>query len=356
MNLRRRLLLAVLMVVSVTAISVGGYRVLGGPQVSLLQALYMAVITLAGVGYGEIIDTTFNPALRIFNIFVVLFGVAIMVYSLSIVTAFLVEGQIRDLFWRRKMQKRIQALNNHYIVCGLGDTGRYAVRELQTTGSPYVVIESHEDALTKLREQPDGAYKDMLYIVGDATDEAVLEQAGLVRAAGIIVALANDKDNLVITVVVRQNNPKLRIVARCADLKFVDRMIKAGANTTVSPNNIGGMRMAAEALRPHVVSFLDLMLREKSRTLRIEEIEIIPGSIWEGLLVDEVKLRARFHLLPLAMGRKGSDRDMRFLVDPTDNLMLQPGMVVIVMGDVNEIRHARDEAAQMKRSRAAMTT
>ena len=290
------------MLVSIMVVSVLGYRLIGGPRVSLLDALYMAVITLSSVGYGEIVDTAGNHALRWFNLFVVLFGVGIMVYAVSVVTAFLVEGQIRDLFWRRKMQKRIRDLKDHYIVCGLGDTGRYAVEELQTTGNPYVVIESHEDAVLKLREQANSGYSNLLYIIGDATDEAVLEEAGLERARGIIVALASDKDNLVITVVVRQKSSAVRIVARCADLKFVDRMMKAGASTTVSPNNIGGMRMAAEALRPHVVNFLDLMLREKSRTLRIEEIEVAPGSAWQGQMLDEVKLRARYHLLPLAVG------------------------------------------------------
>jgi voltage-gated potassium channel len=350
MDLRRRLLIALLLLISITAISVMGYLLLGGPEVSFLQALYMAVITLAGVGYGEIVETARNPALRVFNIFVVLVGVTIMLYVLSAVTAFLVEGEIRDLFWRRKMQKRIKELKDHYIVCGLGDTGRYAVEELQTTGNPYVVIESHEETATKLREHAD--FREMLYIIGDATDEAVLEEAGLARARGIIVALAGDKDNLVITVVVRQKSPAVRIVARCADVKFADRMMKAGANTTVSPNNIGGMRMASEALRPHVVSFLDLMLREKSRTLRIEEIDLAPGSAWCGLLMEEVKLRSRYHLLPLAVKTTSSERDMRFMVDPTDNLMLQPGMVLIVIGDVNEIRRARAEA-QTKRAHAA---
>ncbi len=348
MELRRRLAYAVLLLISVTAISVTGYRVLGGSSVSFLQALYMAVITLAGVGYGEIIETARNPSLRIFNIFVVMFGVAIMVYALSVVTAFLVEGEIRNLFWRRTMEKRIRELQDHYIVCGLGDTGRYAVEELQNTGNPYVVIEAQEDNVKKLRDQPHSLFRDMLYIVGDATDENVLEAAGLARARAIIIALAADKENLVITVVVRQTNPKVRIVARCADVKFADRILRAGANTTVSPNNIGGMRMASEALRPHVVGFLDLMLREKSRTLRIEEIEILPTSAWADVLMEEIKLRARFHLLLLAVKTKGKESDPRFMVDPTDNLMLQPGMVLIVIGDVNEIRRAREDAQQRR--------
>ncbi len=251
------------------------------------------------------------------------------------------------------MQKRIGELKDHFIICGLGDTGRYAVEELETTGSPYVVIESNEEGPAKLREQD--AFQNMLYVVGDATDEDVLDRAGLARARCVIVALAGDKDNLVITVMVRQKNPTVRIVARCADVKYSDRMLKAGANVAVSPNQIGGMRMASEALRPHVVNFLDLMLREKSRILRIEEIPILPDATWRGMLVQEIKLPERYHLLPLAVKTTMNEGDSRFLVDPTGNLMLQPGMVLIVMGDVNEIQRAMEEA-QQRGARATSST
>src|SRR6201984_2643630 len=140
MALRRRLLFALGLLVALITISVTGYRLLGGESVTLLQALYMAVITLAGVGYGEVVDTSHNPALRIFNIGIVLFGVGITVYVFSVVAAFLVEVEVANPFWRRRMQKRISELTNHFVVCGLGDTGRYAVAELQKTNTPYVVV------------------------------------------------------------------------------------------------------------------------------------------------------------------------------------------------------------------------
>ena len=145
MNLRRRLLLAVAVLLVLIAASVTGYRLLAERPVSLLDAFYMAIITLAGVGYGEIVDTSHSPALRVFNIFVVLFGVTITVYVFSVVTAFLVEGEITNIFWRRKMQKLISQLSGHYIVCGLGHTGQHAVEELHKTGTPFVVVEHRED-------------------------------------------------------------------------------------------------------------------------------------------------------------------------------------------------------------------
>ncbi|MGH9522683.1 MAG: potassium channel family protein [Terriglobales bacterium] len=344
MNIRRRLLYAMLILASMTSIAVIGYQVLGGPKVSILDSVYMAVITLAGVGYGEIVDTSHNPALRLFNMFVVAVGVMITVYVFSVVTAFLVESEITNLFRRRSMQKRIRDLKDHFIVCGLGDTGRYACEELHRTGTPFVVIESHEDSIQRFKNHESGSYKEILYVLGDSTDEGALDEAGVERARCIIAAVQSDKDNLVTTVVVRQKNPYARIVARCTDTKFADRVLRAGANAAVSPNSIGGLRMASEALRPHVTNFLDLMLREKSRTLRIDEIEIGANSPWLGKSIEELRFRGRYHLLPLAVKSTMGEQKQDFLVNPPDTLSLQAGTVVIVMGDVEEIRRARADA------------
>jgi voltage-gated potassium channel len=270
-----------------------------------------------------------------------------MIYIVSSVTAFLVEGEITDIFRRRRMQKQIDNLKYHYIVCGLGDTGRHAVEELEKTHTPYVVVESHEDNIKKFRDPlgtGSNAFEGMLYVIGDATDDAVLDQAGLKRAKGIIAALANDKDNLVITVMVRQQNENVRIVARCTEPKYAERMTKAGANSTVSPNHIGGMRMASEVLRPHVVGFLDLMLKEQSKTLRLEEIDIGKTSPWVGKSIKDLTIKNRFGILVLAVKSAVAVRGARFHVNPPPDHLLAPGEVVIVMGDVKEIIKARKEA------------
>ena len=343
MELRRRLIYAVILLLAVTTLSVAGYLWLGGPHVTFLQALYMAVITLAGVGYGEIVDTSHNPTLRVFNMFVVLVGVTITVYVFSSVTAFLVEGEITNIFWRRRMQKRISELKDHYVVCGLGTTGRHAVEELQKTGTPFVVVEMHEENIQKLREHKALDTANLLTIIGDATDDEVLTEAGISRARGLIVALSADKDNLVIIVMVRQMNPKIRIVARCTDPKFSDKMLKAGANSTVSPNHIGGLRMASEVLRPHVVSFLDLMLKEQSRTLRVEEVEIGSASPWVGKTLAQIDLRTVYNLLPMAVKRPNAG-DNSYHVNPPDSLTIEKGMILIVIGDVKDLHRVRQEA------------
>ncbi|MGC2109264.1 MAG: potassium channel protein [Candidatus Korobacteraceae bacterium] len=343
MRTRKRLIVACSLLLGVATVAVAGYRIIGGPSIHLLDAIYMAVVTLSGVGYGEIIDTAHNHALRIFNIFIVLAGVAVAVYVFSQLTAFLVEGELRHLFRRSRMKKQIADLRQHLIVCGFGETGRHVTDELHKTHTPYVVIDSSNEAITRLVEGESDAYRDMLYLVGDATDEKVLERAGVDVAAGIVATLPSDKDNLVITVVVRQRNPAIRIVCRCTDLSFAPRMVKAGANSTVSPNHIGGLRMASEMLRPSVVGFLDLMLQEKSRTLRIEEILVGEKSSWLGSMISELSLGDRYNLLPLAI--KGSNElGPQMTINPPSSTRVSSGTVIIVMGDTENLVRARADA------------
>jgi voltage-gated potassium channel len=344
MALRNRLLFALGLLVGLIAISVAGYRLLGGDSVSFLQALYMAVITLAGVGYGEIVDTSNNPALRAFNIGIVLFGVAITVYVFSVVAAFIVEVEVTNPFWRRRMQKRIDELKDHYIVCGLGATGRHAVAELQKTGTSFVVIDVSEEHLKKVRELHSEVLTELLYVIGDATEEEVLQRAGLERARGMIAALPNDKDNLVITVVVRQRFPKMRIVVRSADKKFADRMMRAGANSTVSPSHIGGLRMASELIRPHVVGFLDLMLKEQGSTLRVEEIEVGSSSKWAGTPLHDLNLKGHYNLLVLGLKNPALASGADLVVNPPDNAVVPGQAVIIAMGDMKDILRARHDA------------
>jgi voltage-gated potassium channel len=335
MNLRRQLIIALLLLIVVLGLAVVGYRWLGGPDVTLLDALYMAVVTFSTVGYGEIVDTTMNPTLRIFNIFVILFGIGIMLYVFSSATAFVVEGELHDIFRRRKMMKQIRDLHHHFIICGAGETGLYVLQELLKTGHSFVVIDHDELRLEKIRNV--GGFPT---IVGDASDEEVLVSAGLDRAKGLVTVLPDDKDNLMISVTARQKNSAIRIVARCSDNRMAQKMMSAGATSTVAPSMIGGMRLASELIRPHVVGFLDLMLREHSRTLRVEEIVLKEGTPWDGITIAQTELHRRFELLALGLRRP----DGQMIYNPQANAKVASGDVIIVMGDMNQIWKARAAA------------
>ncbi len=335
MTLRRQLIVAVLLLLIVVMVTAAGYRILGGIQVTLLDAIYMAVITFASIGYGEIVDTSHNPPLRVFNMIMILFGSGIMLYVFSAFTAFIVEGELKDIFRRRKMQKRIRELNDHFIVCGAGETAYHVIQELLKTGNPFVVIDHDPERIARLEH-----LSDIASVEGEAADEGVLESAGLARARGLATVLPDDKDNLMVTVTARQMNPTVRIVARCVDARMGEKMMRAGASVSVSPNMIGGLRMASEMIRPHVVGFLDLMLKEKSKTLRVDEITVTPESAWVGKSIGDTEMHRKYDLLALAI-RKPSG-ETRY--NPQGDLALEAGDVLIVMGDVSKVREARDSA------------
>lgn len=335
MTLRRQLVISLLLLVVAVLSAVAVYMWFGGPHVTLLDAVYMAVVTISTVGYGEIVDTQFHPGLRLFNIFFILFGIGIMLYVFSVSTAFIVEGELNHIFWRRKMQKIIRDMHDHLIICGAGETGTYLVKELLKTGNVFVVIDHDEERLKKI-----GQLGEVPVLKGEGGDEEILQEAQIQRARGLASVLPEDKDNLLITVTARQLNPNLRIVARCAEARMVEKLMRHGANAAISPNMIGGMRLASELIRPSVVSFLDLMLRDQAGTLRVEEIPVLEGSGWSGKKLKDMDLHARYELLPLAIRRP--DGSMKF--NPRDETVLSGGDVLVVMGDVANVWKARDAA------------
>jgi voltage-gated potassium channel len=324
MELRRRLLKALAAVLVFAGAAVLGLHWLGH-NVSWLDAVYMVVVSMTGVGYSEIVDTSHSPTLRVFNMLVLVGGVSLMLYVLSVATAFFVEGNFGSLFRRRRMERKIAAFTGHYIVCGAGETGTLVLDELGRTGAQTVVVEHKGDRLLALDERPN-----LATVEGDATDLETLERAGLARASCVIAALPHEKDNLIVTVLVRQKDPKIRIVARHVDPVMADRLKKAGADATVS-----------EAVRPHVVGFLDLMLKEKGATVRIEEIRVPPDSPWSGRDLSGLDLRGRFGLTALAL-RDSVDAPFRYSPAPEEKLAA--GSVLVVLGDELRIREARVHA------------
>jgi voltage-gated potassium channel len=334
-SLRKQLVLSLLLLVVVVLTAVAVYMWLGGPGVTLLDAVYMAVVTITTVGYDEIVSTHANPALRLFNIFFILIGIGIMLYAFSVSTAFIVEGELNHFFRRRKMEKLIRDMHDHLIICGAGETGTYLVKELLRTGNVFVVIDRDEERLERISQ-----LGEVPVLKGEGGDEEVLVTAQIKKARGLASVLPEDKDNLLLTVTARLLNPHLRIVARCAEPGMSEKLLRHGANAAISPNMIGGLRLASELIRPSVVSFLDMMLRDQSGTMRVEEIAVVEGSAWIGKRLREMDLRGRYELLPLAIRKP--DGDMKF--NPRDDTVMAGGDVIVVMGDVANAWRARDAA------------
>ena len=306
-----------------------------GSEIGYIQCLFMTVITTFTVGYGEVVPIV-TTADRIYTILVIIVGIGTIGYALSQMTAFIVEGELQEILGRRKMEKRIVVLHDHFLVCGTGEVGHYVIEELFATKRSFVAIDTNEEHLKKVIDE-----RAILYIVGDATDEEVLIHAGVKGAAGVICALPNDRDNLVLAMTCRQINPKLRIVAKAHDIKLLERLRHAGADAVVSPQFIGGLRLVSEMVRPTVVSFLDRMLRESDAAVRVEEVRIAAESRLAGKRLNEIDLERR-GMLVMAVKIPGSDK---FDYVPARESILVPGCTVIVLGDAEHVGQLRAEAS-----------
>jgi voltage-gated potassium channel len=291
----RRFVWAAVILAGILLIGTVGYWLIGGRQYSFVDTLYMTVITITTIGFEEVIDLSGNVAGRIFTIFIAVSGVGIMAYIFTNITALVVEGQLTESFRRRRMEKIAGSYKDHYIVCGLGRVGTYIANELHSTRRPHVVVDVSKSNLGASLE----SFGDEVFIEGDATDSDILLKAGVEKAAGLFAVAGDDNQNLVVSLTAKQLNPKLRVVARCNDMRNSDKMRKAGADAVVSPCAIGGLRMASEMVRPTVVSFLDIMLRDKEKNLRVEELPVPQSFV--GQPISALNLKRFPHALLLAI-------------------------------------------------------
>jgi voltage-gated potassium channel len=309
-----------IVIVAVLLTGTFGYWLIAGRQYSLLDTLYMTVITIATIGYTEVVDLSHNPAGRVFTMVLAVLGIGTFAYIFTNLTALVVEGELSKSFRRRRMEKMIDNSKDHYIVCGIGRVGFYIVEELRATKRPHIIVDMNKANIESALE----TFRDGALIEGDATDTSVLLKAGIQRAKGIFAVTGDDNQNLVITLTAKQLRPAIRAVARCNEVRNAERMKKAGADAVISPTYIGGLRMVSEMIRPTAVSFLDAMLRDKELNLRVEEVSI-PDS-FAGKTVSSLNLKNRSNSLLLAIKTKEG-----WIYNPKDDCRIERGNTLIVM-------------------------
>ncbi len=332
MDLKRRFYSLLVTIVLVVLLgSIGYYLLFGGSQ-KFIDCLYMTIISLTSVGYGEIIPIHGNISAQVFTMLLITVGLGVILYGISALAALFIEGEVSGLLRGEKMKKKIEKLRNHYIVCGGGETGFPLLMELVKNGDTVVLVELDENKIEICK-----SINNLLYIKGDATDDDNLVAAGIEKARGLLITLPSDKDALYVTMSARMLNPSLRIISRVANPMLEPKLIKAGADSVVSPNFIGALRMASVMIRPVAVDFLDQMLRSEERCLRIHELPITEDSEMIGRTLAESGLKDKYGLLVL--GLRDKTGELEFNPSPTE--MIQPGMVLVVMGDVDSIICAR---------------
>jgi voltage-gated potassium channel len=317
--------------IAIILIGTVGYWFIGGRQYSFVDAFYMTFITITTIGFEEVIDLSGNVGGRIFTIFIAIAGIGVMAYIITNITALIVEGEVTESFRRRRMEKIAGKYRGHYIVCGVGSVGCYIANELHATKRPHVVVDVNKKNVESNLE----SFRDEVFIEGDATDSNALLRAGVEQAAGLFAVTGDDNQNLVVTLTAKQLNPRLRVVARCNDTRNTEKMKKAGADAVVSPSAIGGLRMASEMVRPAVVSFLDTMLRDRDKNLRVEEFAV-PKS-FAGRPISALNLRRYCHALLLAV-RTGEN----WVYNPSESHVIDRENTLVFM----TTPEGRDELAE----------
>ena len=310
----RRLRLALAMVAAITVIGTIGYWGFGFTP---LDAAYQTVIHITTVGFNE--AHPFSAAEKVFTMFVIVFGVATVLYSFTLAVQVVVEGELRQFVGRRRMDKKINLLNGHTIICGWGRVGQAVAADLATSGEELVVVDANVE---RVRDLPYPT------VVGDATLDATLQAAGIERASSLVAALEGDAENLFVTLSGRDLNSGLFIVARARHDGSVSKLEHAGADRVVNPQELGAARMASFVARPHVAEFIDVVMHERSLEFRMQEVPITESSPLAGKSLSENNLREERGILVLAM----RNIDGSFDTNPHRDTVITVGQILIAVG------------------------
>ena len=328
MDRTTNLIIVVLLAVFLVAIGTAGYMVIEGW--TIMDSLYMTVITLSTIGYGEV-NPVSQPG-RMFTLVLIVMGVGFFLYVIGNVVQFLVEGRIRLILGRHKLDKQISRLNNHYIVCGYGRMGRAFCRYLIQKGLKFVVIEKNEDRIPVMNTDH------VLYIAGEATIEENLLTAGIKRASNLIATLGTDADNVFLVLLAKGLNPEVYVVARASQNASKKPLDTAGADVVVSPFDIGARRMAHAILRPNVIRFLEFAFADESTDFHIEEISVAESSKLVNVTLQESGIRQSYNLIILSIIKK----DGEMLFNPSAGTALGAGEKVIAVGSFNSLRRLEE--------------
>lgn len=312
------------MLALVLSMGTAGYMIL--ENWDFLDALYMTVITISTVGFSEV-----NPVSdqgRVLTMTILVSGLGVLGYLVGTLTRTLVEGQFLELMGRKKLERQIRTLRNHYIICGYGRVGRIICEEIQRSKpTPLVVIDNDNSVTTKIEE--DGH----LYLLGDATEEECLLKAGIRSARGLATALDSEADNVYITLTAKGLNPKLFVIARAGRIGSEKKLLHAGANHVVSPHQIGGYRMAQALLRPSVTEFIDFATHEPETGIGMEEIPVRPNSKFSDVTLIESGIRQQFDLIIVAIKKATGE----MLFNPASHSRIQVGDTLIALGQKNNL-------------------
>lgn len=320
----KKIFFCVLLLNVILFIGTGGYMLI--ENASFLDSLYMTVITIATVGYSEVVHL--SPAGKYFTIGLILVGISFVLYLVGEITEAMIEGGLRKILGRNNMEKKVAALRNHYIVCGFGRIGKVICKNLKESRLPFVIVESDPQEVEKIDSLG------YLALLGSASNDEMLLKAGIQEAKGLIAVVSSDAENVYIILSARGLNPNLYIVARSSGADGSEtKLLRAGANKVISPYFIGACRMAQLVVRPTVVDFLDLTVHGGELGLRLEELRVSASSFLANKSLMDSGLRKQYDLIVVAIKREHGE--MQF--NPSPQARILPGDILIVLGEHQHI-------------------
>lgn len=335
-RVRRRLLRIAIAIALTLAMGTVGFTVV--EHWPLFDSFYMTLITITTVGYEEI--HPLSQGGRIFNSFLILFGVSTMFFAIGGMTQIIIELELNQYFGKRRIRAMIENLSNHYIVCGYGRVGRGAATALRSAGVSFVIIDRNDDKVER------AIHDGMLGVQADANSDDTLRDVGIMRAAGLIATLSTDADNLFLVISARTLNPELKISARIAEITSSDKFRRAGAEYVFAPYDITGNRMAEALIRPHVYQFLDFTTRpgELGLNVSLDQVPVSVTSELVGQSLRHLQLRRDLGIIVLAIRKP----DGNMLFNPPAEAEICGGDCLIVMGAQDALRNLNRSIAETK--------
>jgi len=327
---KRRIVWAIGILTGVFFVGTAGYMLIEGWN--FLDALYMTTITVGTVGFGEV--HPLSPGGRLFTIWLIIAGVGALAFAFGQLVDFVLEGRIQEMLEGRRMGRRLESLTGHTVVAGFGRVGSVVARSLAEEGAQFVVIDLADESETIAREA------DWLFVRGDATEEETLEQAGIARAGSLVTCLSADAENLFVTVTARALNPELFIVARSSHESTEAKLLKAGANRTITPNVIGGRRMASMVLHPTVSDYLDIVSSGAGVEFRLQEIQLEVDSCFVGRTIADARIREITGAQVVAILRADGTVD----ANPSASSLLVAQERLVVLGTADQVAVLAEKA------------
>ncbi len=330
-ELKKKLFLALFLIVFVVSFGTIGYIVI--ERWNFQDSLYMTITTLTTVGYREVKEL--SSVGRWFTIILIIGGVGTVLYALSTGAKLILEGELQEIYGRRRLEKKIKELHGHYIICGYGRMGKIIARELKNEKVKFVAIEKNPTVHDK---------EEAFVITGDASQDEILKEVGVERAKGLITVLPTDAENLYVVLSAKGLNPNLFIVARAGEEGSEQKLLRAGADRVISPYHIGGLRIAHTVLKPAVVDFIELATKSGNIDLQMEEIPIPDVSVYSGLSLDKCGFGKELGVIIVAI--KKPNGDMKF--NPTYLTLVEPGDTLIALGEVSKLKVLKEMIAAKK--------